>query len=148
MELLRNILNQLGVNSSFFYQFALVVIVYMILSRAIFKPLLAILVTRREKTAGKKLKADELAAQTEKIQADYNRMWMELEDKAFAKRDEIHAEAAKEVKSILRQAYDEADSYISGQKSIIEKNMHGAETELDKYIPGLAENVRDALIER
>ena len=65
MELIKSILGQLGVNSTFYYQFALVVLTYFVFSNLVLKPLLKILSLRKEKTKGYKELSENLLKEKE-----------------------------------------------------------------------------------
>jgi F0F1-type ATP synthase membrane subunit b/b' len=141
MELLKSILAQLGVNHTFFMQFALVVVVYIFFSRFLFKPILAVLLIRTHKVEGLRRSADAMFFEHDKITKDYKSQWREHELKAREASDKIISEARVKAESIIDEAEERASEYLKSKRHDIsveaEKlslELGGSSKEIEKLI--------------
>lgn len=148
MELLRSIFAQIGINKTVYLQFILVVMVYFFLSKMLFEPILAILVSRRENTVIRRRKADEALMDSDKINEEFLSKWTEYEIKAKKIRNEINDKAQKEAKDIIRAASKKADLIIDDKKAKILKSVNEVKQQLDSERASLSSNIEEKLIGR
>ena len=148
MELLRSIFTQIGINKTVYLQFILVVVVYFFLSKMLFNPILAILVSRRENTVIRRRKADEALMDSDKINEEFSSKWTEYEIKAKKIRNEINDTAQKEAKEIIRAASKKADLIIDDKKAKILKSVNEVKQQLDSERASLSSNIEEKLIGR
>lgn len=148
MDLIASILNQLGVNSTFLYQFLLVVVSYFLLSNLIFKPLLKILQTRHSKTKGLKEQAEKLEKEMQEIEAQYRIAWakVEKEGQVLLSSGEVLA-AREKAKAIIDKSEKEANAKLSQSRQQMDEVYKTAEAEGEKFIPELAGEVKRRLLE-
>ena len=121
MALLQSILSQLGVNKTFFLQFALVVIAYIFLSRFLFKPVLNMLVLRSYKVEGLKRSADTMVFEHDRLLKEYRTKWHQYEVKAKKESDEIISEAKSKAESMIEESEERASVYMKNKRLEIEK---------------------------
>ncbi|MEI6092071.1 MAG: ATP synthase F0 subunit B [bacterium] len=148
MELLRSIFAQIGINNTFYLQFILVVVVYFFMSKMLFKPILAIFVSRRESTLGLRRKAEEALMDEDKINEAFLLKWNEYETEAKNIRDLITEKAQKEAKSIMRDASKKADIIINDKKTEISQSFNEVKQQLNKELGPISDSIKNKLIGR
>ena len=148
MEVIKSIFSELGINKTFFYQFILVVLAYIFLARGVFKPLLEILLLRKEKTLGKRKLADNVLHEFKEAHEEYDRQWKGYERKAFIQRADRHEEVRLRANAIIERAQKEARDFLIRRRIVIEDSFSSIRKELDKDIPEFTKDIRDRLIVR
>lgn len=148
MELLRSIFAQIGINKTVYLQLILVAVVYFFLSKMLFKPILAILVSRRENTVIRKRKADEALMDSDKINEEFSSKWTAYEIEAKKIRDDASDKAQKEAKEIIKDASKKADLIVNDKKANILKSVNEVKQQLNKDLGRLSGNIEDKLIGR
>ncbi|MEI6079804.1 MAG: ATP synthase F0 subunit B [bacterium] len=146
MELLRSIFAQLGINKTFYVQFALVIVVYVFLSKVLFRPILTILVTRKHKVFGLKRMADEAITDAERMTEDFSKKWDVYEVQARNIKNEIHEKNSKTAKQIIKEASIAADKIVEDKRQESLSQIKGIEDALSKDIVSLSENATVKLI--
>lgn len=149
MDLISSILTQLGVNSSFLYQFFLVVICYFFLSNLVFKPLLKILQTRHQHTKGLKEHAEKLEKETQEMEEQYRVAWAKFAKEGqdlFSAGDVLAAR--EKARAMIEKAEKEANTKLTNARLQMEEVYKQADVEGDKYVSALATDVEKKLLER
>lgn len=147
METLKQIAGQLGIDETFYYLFALVVLLYAVLSIVYLKPFQKLLHQRREKTEGAKKEAQELVAKAEEKFAQYKARLKEVNDKArqqmresqeAAKKEEskIVGEAAMRVKVSLQNTQKELDAQRKVTLEALAADISGLSAEIATKVMG------------
>jgi F0F1-type ATP synthase membrane subunit b/b' len=148
MELIRSILSQLGVNSTFLYQFMLVVISYFLLSNLVFRPLLKILQTRHSKTKGMKEEAEKFEKEIQEIEEQYRVAWARIEKEGQKLLDSGDVISAREkAKEIVEKTEKDSNAKLFKARQQMDEIYKMAEAEGEKFIPSLAEDVKKKLLE-
>ena len=146
MELLRSIFAQLGINKTFYVQFALVIVVYIFLSKVLFRPILTILVTRKHKIFGLRRMADEAITDSERITEDFSKKWDVYEVQARNIKNEIHEKNSKAAKQIIKEASMAADKIVEDKRKETLSQVKRIEDVLSKDVASLSENAVIKLI--
>jgi F-type H+-transporting ATPase subunit b len=146
MELLKSIFAQIGINKTFYVQFALVVVVYYFLSKFMFRPILTILITRKHKIQGLKRMADDTLTEAEKVNDDFSEQWAKYEVKADTLRNEINERATKEAKDTIKEANKKAHGVIEEKRQQMKIRLKDMDTLLDKELNVISENIKDKLL--
>jgi F0F1-type ATP synthase membrane subunit b/b' len=143
MRLLESIMSQLGVDHTFFFQFILVVVAYLFLSRLLFNPILASLLTRRYKVEGLKRAADSMLIEHDTLAKDYKAQWREYDIKAKASSNKIITEAKVVAKKDIDDSSLKASEYIKTKRQEITATTEKLSAELNNsstQIEGLIKN--------
>ena len=122
MEIVTSILTQLGINNTFYYQFAVICVLYFISSKFLFIPLQKVLDLRAEKTTKTQELAGELNDRYKNLKYEYDE---KLERTHKAVQEEKNSKK-KEIEQELEYAYKDKESEINDkldlEKNVVEKN--------------------------
>ena len=141
MELLKSIMSQLGINHTFLFQFVLVVVAYLFLSRFLFKPVLASLLTRIYKVEGLKRAADSMFIEHDKLAKEHKMQWREYEAKAKASSDKIIADAKIKAEKMVKDSEHKANEQVKIKRQEIVRateklsaELGGSSTQIEQMI--------------
>jgi F-type H+-transporting ATPase subunit b len=146
MELLKSIFAQIGINKTFYVQFALVAVVYYFLSKFMFRPILTILVTRKHKVLGLKRMADEALTEAERANEGFSEKWKEYEIKGEAIKNETYERAAKDSKDRVKEANRKAHLVIEEKRQQMKTRLKDIDALLDKDVSAISESISDKLV--
>jgi len=146
MGLLKSIMSQLGVNHTFFFQFVLVVVAYLFLSRFLFKPILAALLTRVYKVEGLKRAADAMLIEHDVLAKEHKVQWREYEVKAKIHSDKIIADAKINSEKIINNAEHEANKHIQTKRNEIVKATEKLSIELGNSSAQIEQMIKTKLL--
>jgi len=146
MGLLKSIMSQLGVNHTFFFQFALVVIAYLFLSRLLFKPVLASLLTRIYKVEGLKRAADSMLIEHDKLAKEHKVQWREYEAKAKSSRDKITSDAKLKAEQMIKDSEHKASEKIKVKRQEIIKEAEELSVELGRSSTQIEQMIKTKLL--
>ncbi len=129
-------LQQLGIDSSFFIQFGVFFVVFLVIPQMFFKPFQRLVELRLQKTQEDRVKAEELtrlanekfATYREKIQAERHKVRGEYEKLlSELKTQEAHliGEARAEAKAITQKTVDELQAQSQQLKRTLEADVEG-----------------------
>lgn len=143
MRLLESIMSQLGVDHTFFFQFILVVVAYLFLSRLLFNPILASLLMRRYKVEGLKRAADSMLIEHDTLAKEYKAQWRDYDTRARAASDKIINEAKVAAKRDIDDSIIKANEHIKTKRKEITATTERLSVELNSssvQIEGLIKN--------
>jgi F-type H+-transporting ATPase subunit b len=134
------ILSALGVNWTIWIQLGCFVVAYLALSQLIFKPYLAALHERNQRTIGNEEYADRVIEETHQLQGRYEERAREINQQYKSIYDRSRVEATREHDQIVLRARQEAMKLIEQNRIAIEKEVRAAKDELSQQVPvvGLA----------
>lgn len=142
------ILEQLEINSTFFYQLAIFALLYFILSAVYFRPFLRLFEHRHEKTVADRDAAERLMSQANAKFDEYRaRLAVERQN---AKKDyeAILTEAKKEEAAILSQAREEAKKITQEAGESVARQREQLKAQLEADVEGLARSISEKLLSR
>ncbi|MCX6112283.1 MAG: ATP synthase F0 subunit B [Proteobacteria bacterium] len=146
MELLRSIFAQIGINKTFYVQFVLIVVVYVFLSKMLFKPVLTILVTRKHKTLGLRKMAEDALMESDTSSEEFSKEWNIYEQKAKAIRNEGYEKNSKQTNEIIKEANRKAMQILGKRRSETATQIKDIEARLDKDVSQISDFAEKKLI--
>jgi len=147
MGMLEMVLSQIGINKTFFFQFALVIVSYFILSRFLFRPILRIMINRGARTDDLKRKADELLLEYEKSDREYERRWSDYVKKADEEKQKIYSKTNTEVTGMIQGGDRQAHEYVMGSRLTIDKNMKTVKGQLNGFADEIKKDIKTRLLD-
>lgn len=125
-------------NATFFVQLAIFFAVIAVLSRGIFKPIVALVDARQEKSSGSMEKVVRYEKIVEEKTAQYHGALQQARNEALTLKDKIRQEAGAEEKRIVEAARKDAEAALSKIRSELEADVVAAKEGLAREIPALA----------
>jgi len=138
MESLYRILNQLGVNETFYIQFALIVVLFCILEVLVWKPLLKVFILRDQKTTEARKSAHDFEIKARDAQAEYKKRMDKIRLEASGIYGEIKEEALKREKGIIKSAEAEYRAKVGAAREEIGKELKSIQSSLQADAQQLA----------
>ncbi|MFZ9595018.1 MAG: ATP synthase F0 subunit B [Bdellovibrionia bacterium] len=142
------LLNQLGLDKTFFYELAILAGIFLILSQVYFKPFLKLFELRHKKTVEDRESAAKLASQAEQKWEEYKSILSA--EKAAMKQDYelLVAQAKKEEAKILADARAEAKKITQEAVDSVSQQRDHLKASLKADLERLAQEVSDRLLSR
>ncbi len=142
------ILEQLGIDHTFFYQLALFAVLFIVLANVYFKPFQKLLDARHKKTVEDREAAEKLMAQAEAKFEEYKRRM--AEERLAAKKDyeAILAEAKKDEAAILAKAREDAKRITQEAADSVSAQREGLKKQLEIDVEGMAHAISEKLLSR
>jgi len=138
----------IDLDSTFFFQLAIFVILFFFLRSVVFKPVLAVLQARETATDGAKDEARDLEAQAKEklstFEAEMTRVRVEL----AADRDKLRKDGAGLERELLARARTDADAILDEAAKAIATESTKIRGEMQSRIPGLASDIAEKLLGR
>lgn len=142
------ILAQLGIDQTFYYQFAVFVAIFLIIPSLFFKPFQKLLEARHQKTVADRERAEELVKQANaKLEEFRTRMTAER-TRARAEHERVIAEVKAEEAKILGTAREEAKKITQASLETIQNQATQLKRSLEADVEGLAIQISDMLTKR
>lgn len=142
------ILEQLGLDQTFFIQFVLFAALFFFLAPIYFKPFMRLIHTRHERTVEDREAAAKMVKQAEDKLDEYKRRLGE--ERAAAKRefDDVINAAKKEEALLLSQAREEAKKITQEAADSVAKQRDQLKKQLEIDVESLAHSISEKLISR
>lgn len=142
------ILDQFGLNYTFFIQFGLVALIFFALSRLYFKPFLQLFEARHKRTVEDRAAAERLMTQTQEKMDEYSRR-LATERSAARKEIETALQAAKtEEGTLLSAARGEAKKITQESFEAIAQQRQKLKAQLEADVESLARSVSEQLLSK
>ena len=139
MDFLKGFIGTLGLDKTFFFQISLVVVLYFILNKLLFRPYLKLLEKRESLTKGKFSEGKQLEVQMESLKQEYEKRSRKLYSEFQKLFSKIKQESEKEFQ-IKREALKKAHSdLLRAKKEEILKSEKESEEDIKKAIPSFVE---------
>jgi len=138
----------ISVDITFVYQMIAFLIMLVILNRVLFKPLLAVLEERKEKTEGTFEGAAAIEAEIEQGNEDFKKRISDAENKAREERVAIRQAALEEQKAIVEESRTELQGDIARVKGDIAGNRDKVLEELMEDAPSISRVIAEKMLER
>ena len=145
---MEQILEQLGLDRTFFFQFVIVLVLFFLLSKIYFKPFLKLFEARHKRTVEDREAAEKLVAQAQAKLEEYTKRLSEERQGARKEYDAVLLEAKREELMLLTQARDEAKKLTQGTLESIVKQRDQIKKELEADVDSLAKTLSDKLLVR
>lgn len=142
------ILQQLGLDQSFFAQFAIFAILFLFVSNVFFRPFLRLFEYRDQRTVQDREAAEKLINQAEAKFEEYRRR---LSDERIAARkgfEAVLAETKKEEATLLANAREEAKKITQAAAESVAQQRDQLVKQLDVDVESLAHSISQTLLSR
>ncbi|MCM2277987.1 MAG: ATP synthase F0 subunit B [Oligoflexia bacterium] len=142
------ILEQLGLDQTFFAQLAIFFVLFVILSRTYFKPFMALLEARHKKTVEDREAAERLMQQADTKFQEYQRRL--AEERAAARKDyeEILNQAKKEEANLLSHAREEAKKITQDAAESANAQREKVKQQLQADVESIAQAISEKALSR
>jgi F-type H+-transporting ATPase subunit b len=142
------VLEQLGLDQTFFYQFAIFIVLFFLLTHLFFRPFLALFETRHKRTIEDREAAEKLLAQAETKLEEYKRLLADARQQAKREHDAALEQAKKEEAAILATAREEAKKITHEAAESIAKQREQLKSALESDVETLARTISERLLSR
>lgn len=142
------ILDQLGLDQTFFIQLGVFALLFFILANFYFRPFLKLFEARHKRTVEDREAAEKLMVQAHNRFEEYKNRLAEERLAARKEYESIVAEARNEESTILAQARDEAKRVTQDAAECVSKQRDEIKKQLEGDVEELARNVSEALLVR
>lgn len=142
------ILQQLGIDQSFFAQFAIFAVLFFVVTNVFFRPFLQLFEYRDRRTVQDREAAEKLMAQAEAKFEDYKKRLSEERADARKSLDAVLADAKKEENAILSNARNEAKKITQEAADSVAKQREQLGKQLQSDVDSLAKSISENLLAR
>ena len=143
-----DVLEQLGLDKTFFIQFVVFWVVFLLLGRMFFRPFLALFEARHKKTVEDREAAEKLLAQADAKFEEYKKRLGEARLDAKKEYEAVLAQAKKDESAVLHAARDEAKKITQEAVESIGKQREQLKKSLEGEIEQLARSISDRLVRK
>lgn len=142
------ILAQLGLDQTFFIQFAIFTAIFFIVPPLFFKPFQKLIQARHDKTVADRERAEELVRQANAKLEEFKARMAEERARARGEYEKAIAEVKAEENKILSAAREEAKKITQGSLDAIQNQSAQLKRSLEADVEGLALQISDMLTKR
>jgi F-type H+-transporting ATPase subunit b len=142
------VIEQLGLDQTFFFQFVIFWVVFLLLARIFFRPFLGLFEARHKRTVEDREAAEKLLAQAEARFEEYKKRLVDARLEAKREYDAEIAQAKKEEAALLHAARDEAKKITQEAAEAIGKQREQLKKSLEGEVDQLARTISERLVSR
>jgi F-type H+-transporting ATPase subunit b len=143
-----DILAQLGIDHTFFYQFGIFAVLFLILGNVYFRPFMRLFEARHKRTVQDKEAAEKLMAQAQQKFDDYKRRLGEERAAARKEYEALLNETKKEEAAILAGARAEAKKITQDAADSVSRQREQLRKQLDADVEAIAKTISENLLKR
>lgn len=140
------LLDQLGLDNSFFIEFGIIAVLFLALSQFYFRPFLKLFEARHKRTVEDREAAERLMAQANAKLEEYKRILSEERLQAKKGYDLALAEARKEESKILGEARDEAKKMAQEAAESANHQREKLKKDLERDIESISKSISEKLL--
>jgi F-type H+-transporting ATPase subunit b len=130
------------------FQIVVLLLLWAILSKLLFKPFLALVEEREKRTEGLKAAAAALTAEAERLRADYESAIRQASEDGAAAKETILDEARRTREQLLGQARAEAAERLTAVRQEIQKEMQQGRAQALQEAAGIARQMAEKVLGR
>ena len=142
------ILAQLGIDQTFYYEFAIFMVIFLVIPSLFFKPFQKLIEARHQKTVADRERAEELVKQANAKLEEFRTRMTEERTRARAEHERVIAEVKAEEAKIIGVARDEAKKITQASLESIQNQSAQLKRALEADVEGLALQISDILTKR
>jgi len=135
------ILQQLGVDGSFFWQLGIFVVLWLTLSKIFFGPFHALIEKRHQRTVEDREAAERLVGQAEQKLEEYRKLILAAKEQAKKDADTQLEAARAEEQKVLAEAREQAKAITQSALKDLEQQKSKLQGELQSHVDELATQV-------
>jgi F-type H+-transporting ATPase subunit b len=142
------LLDQLGLDNSFFVELGIIFVLFLVLSNIYFKPFMKLFEARHKRTVEDKEAAERLMSQANSKLDEYKKLL--AEERLNAKKDfeQALAEARKQESALLAEAREEAKKITQEAAESINRQRGQLKSQLESDVEAIAQNISERLLSR
>jgi F-type H+-transporting ATPase subunit b len=148
MDIIVNVIQQLGINSTFFVQFLLVTGLFFILKPTLWDKLLKIYEEREEKTSGARQEGKELTAKADEVFGKYEGSLQKIRLEADSILKESRDEANKKEQEIIHAAEEVYRGEIAKARGEISQELSSLKVEMQTSSKDLVDAILNKTVGR
>ena len=137
MSLLNNLIQTVGLDSSFFFQLALAVALYFVLKKLLFQPYIESFERRQELTKGRMKSSKELEDKIEENKRLYEKKAKLIHEQFQEVFNEIKQETQERCQNEILQLKQEQKEFIGKEKEKLSRALKEETIRLEKELPAL-----------
>lgn len=141
-------MQQLGIDSTFYYQFGVFLVVFLVLSQFYFKPFLALFEARHKKTVQDREAAEKMMADAQAKLEEYKARLSQERQLAKKQYDALLDDAKKEESAILMRAREDAKKITQEAAEAVGAQREKLRTQLSEDVEQLAKTISEKLLSR
>jgi len=130
VEIVTSILTQLGINNTFYYQFAVICVLYFISSKFLFVPLQKVLDLRAEKTTKTEQLAGELNEKYKNLKYEYDERLERTHKSVQEEKNNKKKEIEQELEYTFKDKESEINDKLDLEKELVEKKYLAKKNEI------------------
>ena len=142
------LLDQLGLDNTFFIELFIIAVLFFVLSRLYFKPFLKLFEARHKRTVEDRAAAEKLMVQAQAKLDEYKRQLSEERMAAKKGFDFALAEARKQEAQLLGEARETAKKITQEAADSVNRQREQLKKQLEADIDSIAQNVSEKLLSR
>ena len=130
------------------FQIVVLLLLWAILNRLLFKPFLALVEQREKRTEGLKAAAAALTAEAERLRADYESAIRQANEEGSAAKEAILDEARRTREQLLNQSRAEAAEHLASARREIQNEMTAAREQALREAEVIARQMAEKVLGR
>ena len=142
-----SLFQQLGLDSTFYIQFVIFGVVYVVLSTLFFKPFLKLFEARHKRLVEDREAAEKLVSQADSKFEEYKARLTAERTEARKEYDLLILRAKKEEQEIIGAARDQAKKITQEAADSVLKQKEQIKAQLETEVEGLARTIADSLLD-
>lgn len=142
------LLTSLGINSTFFVQAIIFILIFLFLKNFVFESYAQALNERMKRTKGGEELALDLQKQTETLKTEFEVKAREINSEISKTFEKHKMDASKEVDKVVGAARAEANTLLDANRATIAKEVSVAKESMKNEVPKLAEVIVGRLLGR
>ncbi len=142
------ILQQFGLDKTFYVEFGIFFVLFSLLSRIYFKPFLALFKARHERTIEDRRAADDLAETAHAKLQEYQKKLGEYRADIRKAHETLLLEARKEESAILTHAREQAKKITHEAAESVNQQREQLKNQMEIDVEGLARSLSERLLSR
>jgi F-type H+-transporting ATPase subunit b len=142
------ILEQLGIDQTFYVQFAVFTAIFFVIPHVFFRPFQKLIESRHQKTVADRERAEDLVKQANAKLEEFKSRMAEERSRARAEYERVMTEVKAEESRILAEAREEAKKITQSSLEAIQSQSAQLKRSLEADVEGLALQISDMLMRR
>lgn len=130
------------------FQIVVLLLLWAILSKLLFKPFLALVEQREKRTEGLKAAAAALTAEAERLRADYESAIRQASEEGAAAKEQLLDEARRTREQLLNQSRAEAAERLTAVRQEIQREIQQGRAQALSEAEGIARQMAEKVLGR
>ncbi len=142
------LLEQLNLDNTFFVEFVIIAVLFLVLSKVYFEPFLKLFEVRHKRTISDREAAEQLMQQAQNKLEEYKRLLSEERLAARKTYEEALTQAKKQEAIVLAEAREEAKKITQDAADSVNLQRDRLKKQLDSVVEEVAQGISEKLLSR